>query len=442
MEEEVNIYKFLDLHFCFDNRKSANIDGTFIPQKDKEILRDLAKETASIAEHPIQKKRSRQWERMNDLCQEKPMAWINEVCWHEMNVDNELTLRCETDFCKEIEMRLRQQLYQWNHMQCDMIIEPLIYAPLAISNTGVGLKKEVEVATTDERSDIISRHFVEQINSEDDIAKLKNPVLTHDELKSKIILEIYEDIFMDIIEVQSRGAPGFWFAPWDDIVEWTGVEQALMDLALRPNYMHALISRLSDIAVDVLNQYQKMDLLSSNNNNTRIGSGAYGYTTDLPNTDNTRFNVSDLWGSAAAQPFSEVSPEMHKEFAIDYEKKWLANFGLNYYGCCEPLHKKIDILSDIPNLRKISISPFVNLEEAAEAVGNKYVFSWKPSPAVFVYNSWDIKTIREYLINSIRVLNKYNCSIEIVLKDISTVQYSPKRLWEWAQVIMEVTNNF
>jgi hypothetical protein len=29
------------------------------------------------------------------------------------------------------------------------------------------------------------------------------------------------------------------------------------------------------------------------------------------------------------------------------------------------------------------------------------------------------------------------CSVEVILKDISTVRYEPKRLWEWEKVAME-----
>ena len=30
------------------------------------------------------------WAKLNDLASERPILWINEICWHEMNVDDEL----------------------------------------------------------------------------------------------------------------------------------------------------------------------------------------------------------------------------------------------------------------------------------------------------------------------------------------------------------------
>ena len=66
---------------------------------------------------------------------------------------------------------------------------------------------------------------------------------------------------------------------------------------------------------------------------------------------------------------------MHKEFGLNYGIKWLSRFGLAYYGCCEPLHNKMEILAKIPNLRKISISPWANIDEASEKMRGKYVIS-------------------------------------------------------------------
>ncbi len=176
--------------------------------------------------------------------------------------------------------------------------------------------------------------------------------------------------------------------------------------------------------------------MALNNRNVRIGSGGYGYTDELPEEKSVHSIVKTLnmWGSSAAQIFSEVSPEMHSDFALKYEKKWLSRFGLNYYGCCEPLGKKIDILETIPNLRKISISPWNEFETTAEAVGNKYVVSLKPNPAVLASREWNPEVVKADLKRILRIFKSHNCSIEIIMKDISTVRHQPFRLWDWARI--------
>ena len=58
-----------------------------------------------------------------------------------MNVDEELTLRCGDGFCRKIEQHLLETLYQWEHFRGDMVVEPKIYCPKVIHDTGFGIKE-------------------------------------------------------------------------------------------------------------------------------------------------------------------------------------------------------------------------------------------------------------------------------------------------------------
>jgi len=143
----------------------------------------------------------------------------------------------------------------------------------------------------------------------------------------------------------------------------------------------------------------------------------------------------DQWGCATPQIFSDVSPRMHEEFALRYELRWLSQFGLNYYGCCEPLHTKLDILAAVPNLRKVSMSPRADVEKMVERACDTYVLSHKPNPAVFATDTWNPDQARRDLR---QVLDKTRgCTVEVIMKDISTVRYEPRRLWEWSRIAME-----
>lgn len=73
---------------------------------------------------------------------------------------------------------------------------------------------------------------------------------------------------------------------------------------------------------------------------------SHAYTDELPapGYDPHRPRTRDLWTCGMAQTFSSVSPPMHQEFELDYVVRWYARFGLVYYGCCEPLHDKIDLV--------------------------------------------------------------------------------------------------
>ena len=355
-----------------------------------------------------------------------------------MNVGDELTLKTSTEFSRFLETRLRRTIYQWEHMKVDMVVEPTIPCYLVVSDSGFGISEQVKISKTDESSDIYSREFRPQIEKEEDIEKIKNPKVSFDKKATDEMFESMLDIFDGILKVEKRGIPGFWFAPWDELIRWWGVEKALADLILRPDLVHKTIERLVNAYISGLNQYESLNLLSLNNCNYRIGSGGLGYTDEIPKEDYSKDNIktSYLWGCAAAQIFTAVSPKMHDEFALQYELKWLKRFGLNYYGCCEPLGKKIEILRKIPNLRKISMSPWVDLEVGASNIGKDYVFSYKPSPSIFADNLWDPESIKNNFTKKLKKIK--NCTVEIIMKDISTVNYKPERLWEWAKMAIEV----
>ncbi len=409
---------------------------------ERDVIRKLAQEQASIAALARHQATAQDWRRLNRLEAGRPLLWINEVCWHEMDMDGELTLVCRHPLLRRVETELRRTLYQWKHLPGNMVVEPVFYLPLVIEDTLFGIREDVEIAATDAASDVVSRHFNIQIHDEHDLEKIQLPQVRLDAAETEAQRQILEDVFGDLLPVVPRGQPGFWFAPWDELVRWWGVEEAMRDLIDRPALVHAAMERLVNAYLHRLDQYEHLGLLALNNNNVRVGSGGLGYCDQLPapDFDPEHIRTQDLWGCATAQIFSAVSPRMHEEFALQHERRWLERFGLNYYGCCEPLDAKVHILKSIPNLRKISISPWIDVERAVRNVGDRYVFSYKPSPAIFAEDAWNLARARAELRQFLEKAR--GCVVEIIMKDISTVRYQPRRLWEWAAMAEEEAANY
>jgi hypothetical protein len=438
--------------------------GIDMDEKDIHILREIAKEYAEIASNTINDERKLMWRRLNDLQQVRPLIWLTELCWNEMNVDDELTLRTSNKVAKRIEMEMRKTIYAWRHMQGDMIVEKVFYSPFIIKNSGFGIKvlsdtREVDVIGLGERADAVRRHdgggtgtsvpgmfaashFYKQIETEEDLAKIRNPVIEVDRERTEAFFRVYSRIFNGIMPVKKRGAHGFWFAPWDDLCAWMEPGNMLEGLALRPDFMHKAIRRTVDAYMSGLEQYEKLGLLARNDCNVRIGSGAYGYTKEIPVDDagENSARTTDMWGSSVSQIFGSVSPRMHEEFGLSYEMEWLKKFNRTYYGCCEALHGKIDILSRIPNLRKISVSPWANVEIAAEKMKGRYVASLKPSPCNFARDNWNVQDEMDALRQKLR--DAKDCNVEVVLKDIISVRLRPQRIWKWVSEAEKVVREF
>jgi hypothetical protein len=410
-----------------------------IPDKDREVLRRLAAEQAEIAALPRHPETIKRWQGLNVMQPARPMVLIYEMPWHECEGDDELAIQTTDPFWQGVERTLRRLLYQWKHLPVDMVVEDRIACPIVVRDSGFGLAEKSKKVFTSEGS-VPSRQFEPQIREEADIEKIKAPEVTVDWERTQRRYEEMCDVFSGILPVEKRGIPGRNFNAWDALIRWWGVEQAMMDLILRPAMVHRAMDRLTNAYLRLLDQWEELGVLRLNNTNVFQGGGL-GYTDELPSEgcDPSKPRARDLWGRAMAQIFSDVSPAMHEEFALQYERRWLERFGLSYYGCCEPLHLKIDILRSVKNLRKISMSPWADLDVAREKMGTDYIYSLKPNPAVLA-GEWSPERARNELRQSLEKLR--GCTAEIIMKDISTVGFEPRRLWEWAEIAIETAEEF
>jgi len=417
-----------------------------ISKQDREVLQKLAEKIANIASLPVHNEKINMWKKLNSLKSIKPMIYIDNIPWHEIGIEKGLKLKTRNEFFKKVEARMWKTIYRWENARVDMVVEPKVICPLVIKNSGFGFDEiqDITAVDSDDRihSFIESRHFSPKIKDEDDIQKIKMPKITYDKDTNERNYQMMSEIFKGILKVEKCGTMDFWFAPWDDLITWLGIEEGMTALALRPQFIHKCMERLIQANISMLDQYEKMNLLTLNNGNYRTGSGGLGYTDQLPQPDFNpkKVKAADLWGFSAAQIFTDISPQMHEEFATNYEIRWLKRFGLNYYGCCETLHKKIDIAKKVPNLRKISISPFADPEEAALHIGDSYVLSVKLNPSILAEEFWDPERARREIIDTLEKTK--GSHVEILMKDISTVRNQPQRLWEWARIADEAIQDF
>ena len=126
-----------------------------VSASDREIIRRLAAEVAEVAALPCQQTTADLWRRLNDLQPARPMVWINELPWHELNVDDELTLRCEDGFCRGVEGRLRGILYQWRHLPADMVVDGWYPNPLVVRDSGFGIAQHGRVLGQEDRKSVV-----------------------------------------------------------------------------------------------------------------------------------------------------------------------------------------------------------------------------------------------------------------------------------------------
>jgi len=412
--------------------------------KEKEILRGLAKEVAEISALPIQNKTLKAWKGLNSLKPERPMFMIDQLPWGELNRNGDLNCVCEDWLMKHFEWQLRETLYRWKYIQDDRVVENVIRVPKSIHNTGFGISYDAEFMPQAEGTGINAVDYRNVLDTDEDIEKIQTPVISEDKETSEKWLETANDIFGDIMRVRQGGAYAEYGHIWDVFSTWHGIEECMYDILDRPEFIHKALDKMWSLFLTQLDQYEKLGLIDAG---TPLIHCTGAYSDELPGfngesneeLEKSRYSAKNIWTMGAAQLFSMVSPEVHNEFEIAYHMKWYEHFGLGYYGCCEPLDLKVHVIEKLPNVRKISMSTWVNKNRGAEAMAGRFVFSYKPNPAFLSSDTaWFPDLVRKDLTDAYTIAGKYGNPCELIMKDVSTTGNKPERLWEWAKIAAEV----
>ena len=409
-----------------------------IPLQDKEILRELAKSYAELAGNPVNRERIRRMKNINSLKPERPPVWIHEIPWHEMDINGELALRCESGEGRKMERFFRRVLLSWKYFQVDMVVEDAYYITKAFKDSGIGLDIKEQTLASNEANNIISHKYEDQLDTEEKVDALLLPEIEAFPDTDSKNLELANDVLDGILPVRLRGVC-LYHAPWDRIARYRSVQSCLEDMAENPELIHKTIAKFTEIGAARMEQMEKLGLYDYNISDLHC-TPPYCEGIPADDYDGGKVRLKDIWFRTMAQPFSSASPAMLNEYDLEYMKPLMAKCAFGYFGCCEPLDKAIPYLAKIPNMRKIGVSPWANVRSSAEQIGGSFVLACKPNPAKVVF--FDKDSVEREITETVEVCLENKCSYEFVLKDISTVGGKPENLINWVDTVTKVIDRY
>jgi len=107
------------------------------------------------------------------------------------------------------------------------------------------------------------------------------------------------------------------------------------------------------------------------------------------------------------------------------------------YGCCESLDYKLDLLiRKIPHLRWVAVSPWADREICAGKICNKYVYVYKPNPALICSPRPNWEKAEQDIRETLTIAR--GCPVHIVMKDTSTFCNEPERITKWAELATRI----
>lgn len=395
-----------------------------------EVLRKLAHQVAEIAERPEMKAKARIWKLHNDLKTDQPLVFIDpENGWNECIPVS--TLQCEDPLARVWEMALRKQIYWADVMKDDKVIEPYFDVPYSYSDTGWGVALG-KIGGEDGGSYIVKQAIEDY---EADFEKIHHPQLIIDWKESDILMELAHSVFDGILQVRRKNTWWWTLGLCWDYVNLRGMEDFMCDFIAEPEWVERMLDLLCEGKLRMLDFLEENGLLAQNTEGTYVGSGGFGFTDQIPQKKDGIVTTKDMWGFCESQETASVNPDFYGEFILPRHSKILERFALNCYGCCEPFNPRWKYVKRLPNLRRVSVSPWADWSSVPELLGKNYIASVKPSPTPLSMPDMNEETVRKDCRKAVEETKGGIC--EFIMKDNHTLGKSPRNASRWVEIMRE-----
>jgi hypothetical protein len=411
---------------------------TSLSTDDARILRALVRRKLEIAEHPDNLERKALWYRHDAGLPTRPLVLAEAGGIRDAQPPlSKSRLECQDPWARDVEGGLRSEIYQFDTLKDDHVVEPFLRTnwKITVSNYGVTSVNH----TAEDFAGMGARSWEPALKDLDaDFGKLRPRTFAVDRDATLAEKARLESALGDLMPVQLRGAFWWTFGMTIVAIELIGLENLMLAMFDNPAGLHRLMQFLHDDHLAFAQWAEREGLLTLNNTNDYIGSGSMGYTHDLPHDDATPgapARMQDLWLLLESQETVGVGPEQFEEFVFPYQLSLAKHFGKIYYGCCEPVHTRWHVLKRLPNLARVSVSPWADESFMARELGRQYVYSRKPNPALISTGRFDEAAIRADLRATLTAAR--HCRLELIMKDVHTLDNQPERLPRWVQLARE-----
>ena len=376
-----------------------------ITAEERKLIRELAMQVKEASQRPEMKQREALWYDHNELKTTDPViAVFPEMSWRE--IITPAMLQCQSEEAREVEWFLRAKLFRANVIDDDVPVTDIWEVRKIITDTGWDKQnpnhKNAAFANASFRDNCLgdvplvwqknfnfdagAKHFEPIIEEPEQLSRLGAPEVIYHEKETLEKLKLHQDLLGDILDVRLVGLKYLYIALMETYSDFRGLEQVMYDVYEEPEMLHDAMDIVEEGYHKLLDQYMDQGLLTVNGNQAYSGSGGQTYTHELPGDDSVCTDLKQFFGMTESQEFTMVGPEQHWDFVQKHEKRIADRFGLTAYGCCEPIEDKLEYIRQFECLRRISVSPWADVQKCSDRMGKDFVYSWKPNPSIYLNN--------------------------------------------------------
>jgi hypothetical protein len=400
-----------------------------IPDSERIYLRGLAQKQAGYAVLPVMADRKNMWYALNDAHPGARPPVIIETWTFDRDFMPESIFHCASPVGRSIETQLLRNIRNHELIDDDKVIPDTFDIGWFVDFDEFGVKVPTERIEDAQGIETGYRYLHPIKDLERDLPLLKPASFQVDRQKTIDWQAFLTDLLGDILPVVIRTGTFGSTMLTNRVVELMGMETFFTAMYDQPDAVHHLMAYLRDNALSMMRWAEAEGLLRLNNGNQDSFGSSYNFTTRLPRTsqsdverltslspipfplkgegensgnwdnmdssavhiipisgvspnkENGSARLSDMWGCTNSQETVGVSPRMFREFCFPYYRDVCEPMGLLYYGCCEPAHPFWKEISQLPHLKKVSISRWCDQNFMGEALrGSEIVYSRKPDP--------------------------------------------------------------
>lgn len=211
----------------------------FISEKDRVILRELAKKQYEYSQQDKNKKRIQEWYAHNSLKGERPMIHLEMWTFSQEIIPQRL--RCEGEFAREIETNLYTNFLNQELFDDDRVTPD--YYPLPYDTYFTLFNIEIH---KHEAAGSLGHEFVSVVEDlEEDYDKLKQTVFGADMESTMAKKKVLEETFGDILPVKIT-MDCLYSVPTQMVVHFMKMENMMYNIYDYPELFKEMMNRIAD----------------------------------------------------------------------------------------------------------------------------------------------------------------------------------------------------
>lgn len=384
-------------------------------KNDKNRLRNLACQYAEYAHAEPMAQRREKW-RVHNRLQTKTFPFNIEDNGSYLS-DLTPPLQCEDNECRALEGRLLYSLVAYEKIDDDRIISDRFVVDWCTPVTSTCGELAFTRADNGHGSSLgyQSNQPIKDIDA--DWGKLKRRVISLDREQTERCASLAQEVFAGLMPVEiGRVGSSYSNGITNQAVHLMGMQELYLQMAVNPDAVHRLFAFLAEDNLTLGQWEEDQDLLRLNHDgNEGYCTGSSLFSDETARPAGNRIVSTDRYGYLESQESAGISADMFDEFLMPHFTRFANKFKLLMFGCCEPVHHLMPVLQRLHGLRKVSVTPWCDLQKLSETCRRDVIWCRKPIPLKLCGETFNPDDLRAHLQETLDIGKDY--FIEFVYRD-------------------------